>query len=276
LNPVLEGSPRLKEIIPLSEDVAALAEAGIRALDYIEEGREAPLSWVDNTSSLLSRAPLPDYEVIIKIVPAIQSLVYAARPPLVIEDFEDREAQGWMPNMPENWSIVPESGSMRYQLREPGTQGEVRAPTSWAVLRDYDLTDFVFTGRLKCNASIENPHRDMVIIFGYQDPTHFYYVHFSASSDENHNIIGLVNGTDRVKINLEPPGESIARLTDKEFHAFKITFTAETGDIKAYLDDMKMPILTAKDTTFSRGRVGLGSFDDTGSFDDIKLWGNKE
>jgi len=48
---------------------------------------------------------------------------------------------------------------------------------------------------------------------------------------------------------------------------------AETGEIKAYLDDMTTPILTANDKTLSHGFVGVGSFDDTGSFDDIKLWG---
>ena len=57
------------------------------------------------------------------------------------------------------------------------------------------------------------------------------------------------------------------------FHEFKVTCNAETGEIKAYLDDMKTPILTAKDMTLGHGLMGVGSFDDTGSFDDIKLWG---
>jgi hypothetical protein len=276
LLPVLKASPRLTEIIPLSADVAALASAGLQALDFLENGEKASIDWLNGMLPLLSRPPLPEYELIIKILPAIQALVYAARPPLVIEDFEDGEAQGWVPNIPENWHIGAESGSLCYQLREPGIQGEVRAPTSWTVLKDHDLADLIFSGRLKCNAEMDNPHRDMVVIFHYQDPTHFYYVHFSASSDGNHNVIGLVDGKDRVKINLEPPGESIARLTDMQFHAFKVTYSSQTGEIKAYLDDMKIPLLTAKDRTISHGLVGVGSFDDTGSFDDIILWGGKE
>ena len=36
---------------------------------------------------------------------------------------------------------------------------------------------------------------------------------------------------------------------------------------------MKKPVMTAKDTTFQWGRVGLGSFDDTGHWDDIVLRG---
>jgi hypothetical protein len=276
LKPVLEDLSLLEEIIPLSEDVAAMAEFGLQALDYLEKEQEAPLSWLDGVITLLSRPQKPECERVIKIAPAIQKLAYAVQPPLVNEDFEDGKALGWTPNIPENWKIGQESGTWCYQLREPGVQGKVRAPTSWSVLKDHDVSSFIFSGRLKCKASRDNPHRDMVVIFHYQDPTHFYYVHFSASSDENHNIIGLVDGKDRVKINFEQPGESNARLTDMEFHKFKVICNAETGEIKAYLDDMKTPILKARDTTLGHGLVGLGSFDDTGSFDDIILLGKKE
>ena len=55
---------------------------------------------------------------------------------------------------------------------------------------------------------------DMCVLFHFQDPTHFYYVHFAASSDDVHNIIGLVNGADRVKVNAEPAGKSVFRMTD--------------------------------------------------------------
>ncbi len=272
LKPVLEDSSLLEEIIPLSEDVAALAETGLQAMDTIEKGQEPPPSWLEGVVTLLSRPQKPGHECVIKIVPAIQKLVEAARPPLVSENFEAGEAPGWEPNIPGNWKIGQESGARCYQLLAPGEQGQVRAPTSWSVLKNFDISSFIFTGRLKCRAPEDNPHRDMVVIFHYQDPTHLYYVHFSAVSDEAHNIIGLVNGKDRVKINLEPAGQSVARLTDIRFHEFKVTCNAETGEIRAYMDDMITPILTAVDTTLGHGLVGIGSFDDTGSFDDIKLW----
>jgi hypothetical protein len=134
----------------------------------------------------------------------------------------------------------------------------------------------VFTGRLQCTTDPANNKRDMCIFFHFEDATHFYYVHFAASSDNVHNVIALVNGADRVKINAEPEGKSVFRLTDKSWHDFKVTYDEKSGDIKAYLDDMATPILTARDKTLSHGLVGVGSFDDTGCFDDIKLWGKKE
>lgn len=196
-------------------------------------------------------------------------------PLLASYDFEDGKAEAWQPKNPENWEVVERNGTLVYELIAPGEQGEIRAPTSWSILSEHDITSFVFTGRLKCMTEASNPHRDMCVFLHFQDPVHFYYVHFSASSDGLHNIIGLVNGTDRVKINSEAPGESLFRLTDRDWHRFKVTYDAITGDIKGFLDDMDTPILTARDKTLTHGHVGVGSFDDTGHFDDLTLWGKK-
>ena len=188
-------------------------------------------------------------------------------------NFETGNADGWRPNNPAHWQVIDRDGSLVYELTAPGEQGQVRAPTSWSLIAAYDVTSFVFTGRMKCDADPANPHRDLCVFFHFQDPTHFCYVHFSASSDEAHNVIGLVNGADRVKINSEPPGKSAPRLTDTNWHQFKVVYDAVTGRIEAFLDDLETPILSAVDRTLGNGQVGIGSFDDTGCFDDIILRG---
>jgi len=194
-------------------------------------------------------------------------------PFLVGYDFEDGDATGLLPKDDSEWQVAEEDGSLVYQLLAPGEFGAIRAPAAWSVLQGFPIGSFSFTGRLKSHTDPEVLVRDLLVIFHYQDPTHLYYVHFSASSDEVHNIIGLVNGADRVKINREPAGESVFRLTDSAWHEFKVTFDAATGEIQAFLDDMEKPILTASDSTLAQGLVGIGSFDDTGSFDDLMLWG---
>ncbi|MBN2244858.1 MAG: hypothetical protein JW755_03330 [Candidatus Aminicenantes bacterium] len=195
-------------------------------------------------------------------------------PPLFSDNFEDGDAGEWKPHFPDNWGVRKEEGSFVYKLIAPGEPGRIRAPYSWSILAEFDVSGFVFQGRLRCNEDIDNPYRDVVILFNFQDPEHFYYVHFSAISDEVHNIIGLVNGRDRVKVNLEPPGESKAILNDDRFHDFKVTYAREKGEICAYLDDLDIPILSAVDKTLKHGAVGLGSFDDIADFDEIRLWGN--
>jgi hypothetical protein len=191
--------------------------------------------------------------------------------PAFADDFESGSAEGWRPNDPSHWRIADDHGSRVYELTAPGTQGALRAPTSISVVPGHDVGAFELTGRLRCDTDPATPVRDMCVFFHYQDPTHFCYVHFAGTSDEVHNIIGLVNGADRVKINAEPAGGSVFRLTGRGWHAFKVTCDAATGEIRAYLDDMAVPILTARDRTLTHGLVGLGSFDDTGAFDDIVL-----
>ncbi|MEN6560855.1 MAG: hypothetical protein ABFD52_08785 [Acidobacteriota bacterium] len=192
--------------------------------------------------------------------------------PVASSDFEDGRADGWAPNDPSHWRVADEKGSKVYELTAPGSPGLIRAPTSVSVLSGHDAGSFEFSGRLRCSTDPAVAVRDMDVIFHYQDLAHFYYVHFAGTSDAVHNIIGLVNGADRIKINLEPAGKSVFRLTDLAWHAFKVVCDARTGEIRAYLDDMTAPILTARDRTLTHGLVGVGSFDDTGAFDDLMLF----
>ena len=186
-------------------------------------------------------------------------------------DFEDGSTSGWRPHG--TWRIADHEGSMVYELASPGERGEVSGPRSRSLLADHDVSAFVFTGRLKSNADTSNDNRDICLLFHYQDPNHYYYVHLSATSDGLHNIIGLVDGSDRKKVNVEPAGETIPRLKDQEWHDFKVICETGTGFVQAYLDDMNTPLLTTRDKTFTHGLVGLASYDDTGYFDDIELRG---
>jgi hypothetical protein len=194
-------------------------------------------------------------------------------PLLSSADFESGAADGWAPNDPSHWRIAPDDGSLVYELVAPGEPGPVRAPTSVSVWTGRDVSSFELTGRLRCDTDPATAARDMCVVFHYRDASHFGYVHFAGSSDAVHNIIGLVDGADRIKINAEPAGASVFRLTDRAWHAFMLTFDAGPGDVRAYLDDMATPILTARVPTDAHGLVGVGSFDDTGAFDDLKLRG---
>ena len=42
-----------------------------------------------------------------------------------------------------------------------------------------------------------------------------------------------------------------------------------SGLIQVFFDNMDRPAMTAHDRTFGKGRIGVGSFDDTGMFDEI-------
>jgi hypothetical protein len=59
------------------------------------------------------------------------------------------------------------------------------------------------------------------------------------------------------------------------WHKVRIVRKVADGTIEVYFDDMTKPIMRAKDKTFTWGRIGVGSFDDIGNYDDIVIRGVK-
>jgi hypothetical protein len=66
------------EVEPVSQDVSALGEAAIEALDYMAVGKTVPLAWVDTQNRLLERAKVPRAELLIVILEPVHKLVRAA------------------------------------------------------------------------------------------------------------------------------------------------------------------------------------------------------
>jgi hypothetical protein len=192
-------------------------------------------------------------------------------PLLFHETFDSGSAENWQPNLPENWQVIEKEGRFVYELSKAGTMGQVRKPTSISILEPYIVDDFELEVSAQCYTDTTNKRRDLVLVYGYQDSLHFYYTHFSAISDNVHNIIAIVNKADRAKINIEPVGQSIAPLTGYQWFKLRVTRDSRSGRIECFVDAAR--VLTATDTTFSSGRIGIGSFDDTGAFREIKLWG---
>jgi hypothetical protein len=118
----------------------------------------------------------------------------------------------------------------------------------------------------------EYGHRDACFFFGHQDPDHFYYVHIATKADDHANQVFIVNGAPRTKISKT---STDGTKWSEGWHKVKIVRKVEPGTIEVYFDDMEKPIMTAVDKTFTRGRIGIGTFDDTANFDDLKLRGVK-
>jgi hypothetical protein len=137
------------------------------------------------------------------------------------------------------------------------------------LLKDVVVGDFVLDARLRSTVR-DYGHRDMCLFFGYQDPAHFYYVHFGKRTDDHANQIFIVNGAPREKISAKTtPGTP----WDDAWHQVKVSRRAQSGTIDVYFDDLENPMMTAVDRSFVWGRVGLGAFDDLGNFDDLVLRG---
>jgi len=194
-------------------------------------------------------------------------------PLLIHEDFEAPGAEArWRPTDPAAWKIINTPRGKVYSLfAHSKYQPPYRSPVNIALLGDLVVGDFALEGKLQSTVKDYN-HRSMVVVFGYQDPAHFYYVHFGKKTDDHANQIFIVNGAPRVKISTETtPGTA----WDDEWHRVKIVRTLADGATAVYFDDMTRPVMAATDKTFARGQIGLGAFDDLGNVDDLTLRGIK-
>ncbi|MCA9039644.1 MAG: hypothetical protein KDA65_04775 [Planctomycetaceae bacterium] len=193
--------------------------------------------------------------------------------PLVFSDnFESGAAERWEPTDATAWSVLNQGGNHVLNLNKKRSDFEppVRSPYNRNLVKDVTVSDFVLDINLQSTHE-DYGHRDLCMFFGYQDDAHLYYVHLGKKADPHANQIFIVNDADRKMISLEStPGTD----WDDNWHHARIVRDTATGSIEVFFDNMDKPVMKAKDETFTWGRVGVGSFDDTGSFDNIMLFGS--
>jgi hypothetical protein len=136
-----------------------------------------------------------------------------------------------------------------------------RSPTSIALIQSFEVRDFDLDVDLK-QTGRNYGHRDMCLFFGFQSPSRFYYTHMATSPDANaHNIFRV---QDEPRTNMSPPAKQGIDWGDGIWHHVHIERRVKDGVIRVYWDDQTEPILSAIDTNFDWGRIGFGSFDDSG------------
>lgn len=194
-------------------------------------------------------------------------------PVLLKADFEDGDLAGWKMTDAKAWRVekVDESKALALFGKSNYTP-KVRSPFNYALLDDLVVTDFTLDCKVKSTVK-DYGHRDLCLIFGYQDPEHFYYIHLGKNADPHAHSVFLVNNEPRVSIAKDRTAGT--PWTD-DWHKVRLVRNAASGEITVYFDDMTKPIMRANDKTFAWGKVGVGSFDDTGVFDDITVRGKKK
>jgi hypothetical protein len=199
--------------------------------------------------------------------------------PLILEESFDRGLDRWQmtdPNPKDSvWKVIDAGGKRKNVLRVTGPskyEPPHRSPHSIALLKDIKVGDFELTARVQNTNATAGAHRDLCIFWGYQDPAHFYYVHFGAKADPHACQIFMVNDAPRKMITVK---QAKGTPWTDGWHKVKVVRRVSDGTMEAYFDDMKKPLMTAKDKTFGAGLVGIGTFDDHGNFDEVVLRGTR-
>lgn len=190
-----------------------------------------------------------------------------ALPLLVEEDFENG-AERWQPTDDAAWKLIEGRGGHVYsQFQQSKYEPPHRSPFNFALLKDVTVGDFTLDVKVR-STTPDYGHRDVCLVFGYRDPAHFYYVHLGKQADDHANQIFIVNDAPRTKISTKTTDGT---PWDDAWHDVRIVRRAAEGTIEVYFDDLDEPAMTAADAAFAAGQIGIGSFDDTAEFDDLRL-----
>jgi parallel beta-helix repeat protein len=202
--------------------------------------------------------------------------VSCARPfstdwPLVFQaDFEDGSLDLWEATDPSAWRIEDGHGGKVLSLfKNSSYSPPFYSPYNINLVRDVAVDNFSLELEVLSTNS-DYAHRDLCLFFGYQDASHFYYAHLGKTADAHANSIFIVDGADRISI-ADYRTDGIP--WDYNWHTVRVLRDVDTGGIEVYFDNMSVPVMTAVSHRFLWGRVGVGSFDDKGQFDDIELRG---
>ncbi len=188
--------------------------------------------------------------------------------------FEENFESGlgnWEMLDPESWRIEEdaETGNGVLSLfRGGGVARTFFAPRSVAMIRGLEVGDFILEARMRHRGK-QYAHQDLCVVFNAMSDYQFYYAHFAPVADDGANTIFLVDNADRQSIATD---RNDGITWGEAWHDVRIVRDVTIGTIAVYFDDMDTPVMVAEDRRFAQGGIGLGSFNDTGCFDDVRIW----
>ena len=181
-------------------------------------------------------------------------------------DFEKEGLKGWHVPLPGHWELAVEDGNHFLRLAKAGPVGDPRRPVKFALWVPGCVSDF------ELEVKMRRAGKSLLVVFGFQDRLHFYYAHLSRDDGDHpvHNGVMKVHGGERQRI-----GGSGTRpaLPTRDWHKVKVARNVQPGTIDVYIDGQDQARFSLRDKSFRYGWVGIGSFDETGDFDDFRLRG---
>jgi hexosaminidase len=78
LQETIKQSPILKDIEPIAQNIHALSQTGLQALEYISTKKIPSATWIESNKKLLEEAKKPQAKCELRIVESIEKLVNQA------------------------------------------------------------------------------------------------------------------------------------------------------------------------------------------------------
>jgi hypothetical protein len=232
---------------------------------------------------IVSRPVVPGDSAVIRtlLLTTLAGLFVAssgAQPPpavLYAQTFASPEAvKDFVFSAPAEWKYSKDDGGcleLAYDNKaKPAYSPKHRSPFHIALIAGKAFTDFTLDVELQ-STTMPYGHQDMCLFFGFVSPERYYYVHIARAADMNAHNVFVVN---------DAPRKNIATETTKgidwkanTWHKVRVVRETKSGKIEVYFDDLTKPVMRAEDRTFGKGRIGFGSFDDTGRVRNVRITG---
>ncbi len=171
----------------------------------------------------------------------------------------------WTVQRASDWSV--EDGVLRLLSAADPQPGVPRRPQKFAIA---DTPPF---RRVTIDAEVRRNRRSLILVYAWQDESHYNYAHISSDTAVQanvHNGMFHIFGGERVRIS---PLDGAASLPGAEWTAVKLVFDGDAGRCHVEVDGKRNPSLEAVDLSLRFGRVGLGSFNETGDFRKVRITG---
>lgn len=179
-----------------------------------------------------------------------------------LEDFEFSDRAAWRWGRLEQTSYLELHGPSDYAPPH-------RSPLSIALLPELVVGDFDLELLLE-QTGRDYGHRDLCVFLGFESPARFHYVHLAPAPDANAHNVFVVD--DAPRRNLLPPLEEGIDWGSGEWHTVRLERRLEEGTLRVYWDGADAPTFLVEELPPTWGRLGVGSFDDTGRVTGIRVW----
>jgi hypothetical protein len=171
----------------------------------------------------------------------------------------------WTVQQASDWSVVGDQLKLLVSGEPP--PGLPRRPQKFALAETEPFR------RVTVEAEVRRNQGSLILVYAWQDESHFDYAHLSIDrpvKQAMHNGMFHVFGGERVRISsLDGP----AALPTQEWTPVKLAFDGDSGRCYVEVNGKSNPSLEAYDLSLRHGRVGFGSFDETGDFRNVRITG---
>lgn len=180
----------------------------------------------------------------------------------------------WQVPILADWKVEKAEGIETLKLLVPRPSTQPRRPTQFALAETPDYASVTVEAEMKKEPQALRKRRNsLIIVYAWRDKDHFNYAHLSDDNGQrspHHNGIFHVFGGDRVRISST---EGPDTLTEEKWYKVKLTHDGATGKVQVWVDGQTSPSFVACDLSLRSGKVGLGSFFDTGEFRNVRITG---